>query len=674
MWLGFNMRVLQSTLAGLLLLSALFVNLNSELVDNWAENRSESEDSKLTLLGVQNEENWLVLQVEFPDNSFPESIVIDSLIGDNSAEEYIEQMTAGESTLSVTLFDEVWQSPYDVKKWGEDVGSERDYGSDGNGAEDLLRTVANEQLEGYDLSDWDLNNDGVIDRILILHSAQPQEINGGADSLWSHFTGMQEPLTIGKWTIEHFTIASAYSGVGTIVHEMLHQMGAYDLYDVHSDIPTSNWNGIGDWGIMASGNWNGNGAVPSLPSSSTLDLIGVNRGVLVTPLISDYSITGISEGGSYLEIPIAPNEWVRFTLRVDSGFDSALPGHGVIVEIQDQNNGDPNRNLVNTDPDKAWLKIIEADGNAALERGRNSGESTDTFSEGDQLGANGMQIRDSRGRLVQWTATITNLDSNEAVITFTFPENISTVEVLPPRGPIEILGQESVFATVISDKACQLTIDISTTTNSAESSPRVISIDQGESIIELATANQISQGSGYLRGSVGCEGEEPWLIDLDWFSVGHRITSEHLSAIIPWDKDSQLTLATKCTGEESRTYSIAVEGALSRIAVAENGGELEACPTAILAISPDGLLTPGMIAEGEIVFVDPFGLETRVPVTLTAQSSFNGGSPLAWLVQPSNAISVIFVLLAISLISSSNSKPNDGNFSTEQEDNPSQLD
>ena len=158
-----------------------------------------------------------------------------------------------------------------------------------------------------------------------------------------------------------------------------------------------------------------------------------NRGVLVTPLGSDYSITGISEGGSYLEIPIAPNEWVRFTLRVDSGFDSALPGHGVIVEIQDENNGDPNRNLVNTDPDKAWLKIIEADGNAALERGRNSGESTDTFSEGDQLGANGMQIRDSRGRLVQWTATIANLDSNEAVISFTFPAVSYTHLTLPTK-------------------------------------------------------------------------------------------------------------------------------------------------------------------------------------------------------------------------------------------------
>ena len=67
-------------------------------------------------------------------------------------------------------------------------------------------------------------------------------MNGGTDSLWSHFTGMQEPLEIGDWRFEHFTIASIHSGVGTVVHEMLHQMGALDLYDVHSDLPSSNWN------------------------------------------------------------------------------------------------------------------------------------------------------------------------------------------------------------------------------------------------------------------------------------------------------------------------------------------------------------------------------------------------------------------------------------------------
>ncbi|MCS5531296.1 MAG: immune inhibitor A [Candidatus Poseidoniales archaeon] len=664
------MRALRAVLAALLLLGALSVYFNSDKVDDWASNQAiGGDDEGLSLLGIQTEEKWLVLQVEFPNSPFSSSMASNLLIGDGSAEEYIDQMTAGESTLSVTLFDEVWQAPHGVKKWGEDVADERDHGADGNGAETLMREVAEDQLQNEDLSSWDLNGDGVIDRILILHSAQPQEKNGGANSLWSHFTGMQEPLEIGDWTFEHFTIASVHSGLGTVVHEMLHQMGALDLYDVHSDLPTSNWNGIGDWGIMASGNWNGNGAMPAMPSSSTMDLIGVDRGILITQNIdSTHNITGITNGGSYLEVPIAPNEWVRFTLRVDSGFDSALPGHGVLVEIQDRNNGDESNNLVNTDPDTAWLKIIEADGDAALERGRDSGDPADAFAEGSQLGANGMEIRDSRGRLVQWAATIVSMNSESATISFDFPESPTSVEVLPPRGPLEILGLESVYATVVAENPCQLNVDVYTSSNSDGVAPSVISIEEGVSTIELVSPSQMGQSSGYLRGSVGCEGEETWHIDLDWYSIGHRITSEHLTAIIPWDENSQVTLSTSCSGEGSRSYSIAVEGALSRIASVPTQGELQSCPNIVLDIAPDGLLTPGMIAEGELVFVDSFGLEQRVPVTLTAQSSFNGDSPLSWLVQPSNAIMLILILLAISLVTGSTPKPKTENSPVKDED------
>ena len=664
------MRALRAVLAALLLLGALSVYFNSDKVDDWASNQAiGGDDEGLSLLGIQTEEKWLVLQVEFPNSPFSSAMASNLLIGDGSAEEYIDQMTAGESTLSVTLFDEVWQAPHGVKKWGEDVADERDHGADGNGAETLMREIAEDQLQNEDLSSWDLNGDGVIDRILILHSAQPQEKNGGANSLWSHFTGMQEPLEIGDWTFEHFTIASVHSGLGTVVHEMLHQMGALDLYDVHSDLPTSNWNGIGDWGIMASGNWNGNGAMPAMPSSSTMDLIGVDRGILITQNIdSTHNITGITNGGSYLEVPIAPNEWVRFTLRVDSGFDSALPGHGVLVEIQDRNNGDESNNLVNTDPDTAWLKIIEADGDAALERGRDSGDPADAFAEGSQLGANGMEIRDSRGRLVQWAATIVSMNSESATISFDFPESPTSVEVLPPRGPLEILGLESVYATVVAENPCQLNVDVYTSSNSDGVAPRVISIEEGVSTIELVSPSQMGQSSGYLRGSVGCEGEETWQIDLDWYSIGHRITSEHLTAIIPWDENSQVTLSTSCSGEGSRSYSIAVEGALSRIASVPTQGELQSCPNIVLDIAPDGLLTPGMIADGELVFVDSFGLEQRVPVTLTAQSSFNGDSPLSWLVQPSNAIMLILILLAISLVTGSTPKPKTENSPVKDED------
>jgi len=59
------------------------------------------------------------------------------------------------------------------------------------------------------------------------------------------------------------------------------------------------------------------------------------------------------------------------------------------------------------------------------------------------------------------------------------------------------------------------------------------------------------------------------------------------------------------------------------------------------------------LARGELVFVDTFGLEQRIPVEFTAQSSFNGDSPLAWLSQPSNGVMIILLLFALSLATGS---------------------
>lgn len=646
------MRVLRVVIATLLLVSALFVHMNGELVDEWATKQAVGEESEpLSLLGLQSSEEWLVLQVEFPGNNFNENKARNLLVGEDSAQDYISQLSAGESSLAATLFDEVWRAPHGVKRWGEDIGGNRDAGEDGNGAETLLREVATDLLQGEDLSRWDLDNDGTVDRILILHSAQPQEKGGGTNSFWSHFTAMQDSLKIGEWTIEHFTIASVDSGLGTVVHEMLHQMGALDLYDVHSELPTSSWHGIGDWGLMASGNWNQNGNTPSMPSASTMEIIGAQRSTTIEAgADSTHSIAGITDGGSSLEIAIGPNEWIRFTLRSDSGFDAALPGHGVLVEQQDRNNGNEEDNLVNTDPDTAWVRIIEADGDAALERGRDSGAAGDVFTEGGQLGASGMEIRDSRGRLVPWIASIDTLSSGQATISFDFPEHDSSVEILPPRGPLEILGAEPIIAQISADQACNLLVDVHSSATSAEGGPRVVEITEGESSFVLLPASEVSAAAGYLRGTVGCEGEYQWDIDLDWYSIGHRLNDERLTEIIAWDEDSRISLPTSCSGSGARTYTIAVEGALTRIATVHSQGEFEACPIIILDIEPAGLLTPGMVAEGELVFVDTFGLEQRIPVTLTAQSSLNGDSPLNWLVQPSNAIMIIMLLLAISVI------------------------
>ena len=99
------MRVHRAVIATMLLVSALFVHMNGELVDDWASKQAPREQTEpLSLLGIQANEEWLVLQDEFPNSPYSESRARSLLMGVGSAEEYIEEMIAGSSTLSVTLF------------------------------------------------------------------------------------------------------------------------------------------------------------------------------------------------------------------------------------------------------------------------------------------------------------------------------------------------------------------------------------------------------------------------------------------------------------------------------------------------------------------------------------------------------------------------------------------
>ena len=77
--------------------------------------------------------------------------------------------------------------------------------------------------------------------------------------------------------------------------------------------------------------------------------------------------------------------------------------------------GDVEDNELNIDPDKPWLAIVEADGDLDLRYGRNEGEDTDLFKNGDKFGYEGIIIRNSGGVKVHWTAEVTITENNTSV-------------------------------------------------------------------------------------------------------------------------------------------------------------------------------------------------------------------------------------------------------------------
>ena len=639
------MNAARVALATTLLLVGLWANINPEVIDGWVDDGVAAQSDDVDLVSLQAEEEWLVLRVQFPGQPFSQSKADTMLGGDASAASYIKQMSDSASTLSITESSEIWASPHPESYWGADSNEEKDVG-----VAALVEQSSVTLLSGVDLSKWDFDGDGTVDRLLILHSGGAQESGGGSDAIWSHMSWLDEPLEVGDWKVGHYTIASLESGIGTVVHEMLHQMGAHDLYDVHSDLPSSNWNGLGDWDIMASGNWNGNGAIPSMPGAATLDLIGAQRSIAVDPAIGgSFEIAPISDGGSSLAISIAPGETIWVTFRGDAGFDSALPGHGIIVEHSDDNNGNAHDNLVNTDPDNAWVKIIEADGDDGLQRGRDTGRAGDAFSLGDEFGSDGMIIRDNRGRLVSWSASVTSMTQTSATLVIE-SEGTSSVDILTPRSPIYLISGESAYATVTASQPCNLEMSLSLSQSGGQVSPEYVDIPIGAHDVEILSSEAVSSDSGRLIGVVGCEDEAKTNIELDWFRVGHRLSEAELSAVVEWDSHSSVLLHPQYEGEGERTYSVAVEGAASRIATAVTPVTLSPGDPITLNIDPAGLLEPGMIARGNLVLSDIHGEEQRIPVLLEAESPFTGDGWIAWLAEPSNGMFAICLLLAVSVL------------------------
>ena len=654
------MNKARATTALMVVFFGLIANLYSDVIDDWLSNTIQTQNSsnEEILVGIQENENWLIIPVSFQGDNFDLDKAQSILESEGPASSYIGQISAEQSILNATILDEVWISNYNINFWGEDSESSRDSGSDGAGVDNLVENAVKDMLSGRDLSPWDFDNNGIVDRLLILHSANPQEISGGSSSIWSHMSGLDNPVKIGKWSINHYTIASTKSGVGTIVHEMLHQMGAFDLYDVHSSLPTSNWNGIGVWGIMASGNWNGNGNTPALPSSSTLELIGIERGILVDPNYGgNFTLSPISDGGNYLNLMIGPGENIKITNRGNYGFDTSLPGHGILVEHQDTNNGDTGSNLVNTDSKNAWLKIIEADGDDALIRNKDSGSGGDVFTDGDIFGntdtSNGMIIYDNRGRLVSWSASVEYLGNDDYLISITPIINTDKIDIITPRQPVELLNQESLFVEVDNSEVCDFKIQIQTH-NGNVINQTVEKLPVGVISVPVMKIDETYPLSGNIIGTMGCDSNFRQ-IDLRWHNVGHRIISDSFFLMIDHDKENTYSILPEYDGDSSRFYNIEIQGAASRIATLEQSQNIIPGDEIEVSVDPDGLLLPGMIARGELVLVDNFGIELRIPVTFEAKSTLNSNVIFSWLAEPGNGLFMISILLAISIISGGSS-------------------
>ena len=483
-----------------------------------------------------------------------------------------------------------------------------------------------------DWDKYDLNNDGIVDRLLILHTTIGQETGGNSNRIWSHFTTFEDYIELGEGlSIGHYAMASLGSGLegfGTAMHEMLHQMGAYDLYPSDGQ-QTSVWKGVGDWDIMASGNWNDDGKTPALPMSSTLETIGLDNyeNVVFNWVQEDDYCTANSiifssfdQNKLDYKIPISEGEYVWIEYREGNSYDDELPGNGVLVSYQDTTVSGYDDNELNVNNKRPYLKIIEADGNDELLSGSNEGQASDIFMNGTKFGSEGIEIRNHDGVLVDWYAEV--IIQNQVEILFKSDSCVAEFSVDLPNYSITSLLNQPISFSAKSSVTCALDNQLTSTDG------RLVSVSANQLIAGETTNLEIRFNSAAqhnsktrLVGTLEC-GTEIVDLDIEVLSLSILPKNSSFSETIPVNSNSEVSIPIDTTGSGSHNFEYKIDGPLSRIADSQQilrlTGENDYL---IIDIDPKELLTNNMIVNGVIEITDSNGNQWDIDVVLTAESS-----------------------------------------------------
>ncbi|MCK4224588.1 MAG: M6 family metalloprotease domain-containing protein [candidate division Zixibacteria bacterium] len=197
-----------------------------------------------------------------------------------------------------------------------------------------------------DFSDYDNDSDGYVDALIVVHTGPGAELTQNPNDIWSHKWSVPWPWTAADGVkVRDYTIQPEYwyspydMTCGVYCHELGHVFGLPDLYD--TDYSSY---GIGQWSLMAGGSWNGYlGDSPAHPDAWCMTKLGYVSATVVASNTSDVEIPAIENSPVAYKLwtsgsPL--NEYFLVVNRQKTGYDSALPHHGLLIWHVDESIGD----------------------------------------------------------------------------------------------------------------------------------------------------------------------------------------------------------------------------------------------------------------------------------------------------------------------------------------------
>lgn len=205
---------------------------------------------------------------------------------------------------------------------------------------DELMLEAVQAADPYvNFANYDNDGDGSVDGVYIIYAGYGQATSGIANTIWPHAGGIAGQTFDGK-TISKYSCSNELTAggtdittIGVICHEFGHVCGAPDYYDTDYADSGGNFLGTGTWDVMCYGVYNGS---PSGSQPAHMNPYEKVRNGWVTPtlLTSATSLTVpdiTTNPVIYQYNTSTPNEYFLVENRQQTGFNTACPGHGLLI-------------------------------------------------------------------------------------------------------------------------------------------------------------------------------------------------------------------------------------------------------------------------------------------------------------------------------------------------------
>lgn len=332
----------------------------------------------------------LALLVDFSDHtSQVNGTYFDSMVfevGSNTVHDYFDEISYGQIDLVTVNLPSATGWTRAPETYAYYIDGQYGMGTYPNNSQGLVTDLV-DAVDGFiDFSPYDNDNNGSVDILLVIHSGTGAELSHNTNDMWSHKWGISAKATNDGVSVSTFTVQPEFWSspgdmtIGVYSHELLHGFGLPDLYDTDNSS-----NGIGRWGIMSYGSWNGSlGNSPAHPCAWSRIELGITSAVNVSANLSDQAIPSVNSGGSIYRLwtsGAASNEYFLVENRQPVGYDATLPNHGLLIwHIDDAKSTNQQEWYPTLDGGQHMLVALEqADGLYELEHLSGTGDADDPW-------------------------------------------------------------------------------------------------------------------------------------------------------------------------------------------------------------------------------------------------------------------------------------------------------